>query len=78
MIDIIVGYLTQYDKPRFFIFHWFAKEFGGASLQLYKAWTASDLLTCPFNFFTYPFAHTPKTYTISYLLIIYTLSLCPK
>ncbi len=50
----------------------------GASLQLCNAWTASDLLTCPFGSSIYPSTHILKTSTISYLLITYTLSLCPK
>jgi hypothetical protein len=47
MIDIMVGYLTEYGRPWFFAFHWYAKEFSSASLQLCNAWTASDLLTYP-------------------------------
>ncbi len=78
MTHIMVGYLTKYDRPRFFAFHWFVEEFAGASLQLCNAWIASDLLTYHFGFSTYLFAHTPKTSTINCLLIRYTLSLCPK
>jgi hypothetical protein len=77
--DIYNGrYQIEYGRTKFFAFHWSVKEFAGASLQFCNAWTASDLLTCPFNSSTYLYAHNPKTTTISCLLITYTLSLCPK
>jgi hypothetical protein len=55
----MLGYLTKYGKPKLFAFHWSAKTFVGASLELYNAWTISDLLTCPFGSFTDPSTHTP-------------------
>jgi len=77
--DIYNGrHQIEYGITKFFSFHWYVEEFAGASLQLFNAWITSDLLTCPFNSSTYPYAHTPKTSTISCLLITYTLSLCPK
>jgi len=32
MTNIMVGYLTEYGRPRLFAFHWSAKKFAGASL----------------------------------------------
>jgi hypothetical protein len=37
MIDIMAGYLIEYGRPKFFIFHLYAEKFVGASLQLCKA-----------------------------------------
>jgi hypothetical protein len=74
----MAGYLTKYGTPKLFVFHRFAEKFVGASLQLYNAWTASDLLTYLFGYSKYLSAHTPNTSTISCLLMTYTLSLCLK
>jgi hypothetical protein len=32
MTDIMVGYLIEYGRPKFFAFHWSGEEFVGASL----------------------------------------------
>jgi hypothetical protein len=53
-MNIMVGYLTEHGRPKFFVFHWYVEKFVGASLQLCKARIASDLLTCPFKFFYIP------------------------
>jgi hypothetical protein len=37
MTDIMVGYLTKYGKPKFFVIHCSIEEFAGASLQLCNA-----------------------------------------
>jgi hypothetical protein len=37
MTNIMAGYLIEYGGPILFAFHWFAKKFAGASLQLYNA-----------------------------------------
>jgi hypothetical protein len=55
MIDIMARYLIEYGRPKLFVFHQFAEEFVGASLQLCNAWTTSDILTYLFGSFTYPF-----------------------
>ncbi len=37
MTDIMVGYLTEYGRPKLFAFHWSVEEFAGASLQFCNA-----------------------------------------
>ncbi len=78
MTNIMARYLIKYGKLGLFAFHWFVKEFASVSLKLCNVWTAYDLMTYPFGSSTYPSTHTPKTSTVNYLLITYTLSLCPN
>ncbi len=73
----MVGYLTKYGIPRRFAFHWFVEEFVGVSLQLCNVWTASDLLTYPFDSSTYPSAHSKNIYNKLFVDYIH-LILMPK
>jgi hypothetical protein len=78
MKDIMARYLTKYGKPRFFTFHWFAKEFVGASLQLCNAWIATDLFNSSLRFFYIPFyTHSRNIYNQLFVNYIH-LILMPK
>ncbi len=59
-----------FDRPRLFAFHWSTEKFIGASLQVYNAWTASDLLTCPFGSSTYRSKNVYNQLFVDYIYLI--------